>query len=386
MNSSTHAGVRTARAIRPLATVALALAAGLAPHASTAQAADASPAHQGAIEQARTMARALMERDTLPGLSIAVGIDGQIVWAEGFGWADVQARRPVTPLTRFRMGSVGKAMTSAGVGLLVQRGRLDLDAPVRRYVPEFPEKPWPVTTRQLMGHLGGIRHYRTEAEVMPGRHCTDVREGLAAFAADSLLARPGTRYSYSSFGYTLVSAAMQAAAGEPYADFMRREVFAPLGMDRTIPEPEGAPHPERAALYVRSAGLAPAPGDDDSCVLAAGGFISTPSDLVRFGFGMMNDQLLAPETRRLLWTALRLESGESTGYGLGWFVREGRLDPESPAVPIIGHGGSSVGGSTSFMLFPEQRMVIAVTTNVSGATLTSFAGRLGQVFRPGARP
>ncbi|HEY0035783.1 MAG TPA: serine hydrolase domain-containing protein [Longimicrobium sp.] len=363
---------------------AIIVTAAIIPRAAAAQAVD-SPAHQSAIERARTMARALVDRDTLPGLSIAVGIDGRIVWAEGFGWADVEARNPVTPLTRFRMGSVGKAMTSAGVGLLVQRGRLDLDAPVQSYVPEFPEKRWPVTTRQLMGHLGGIRHYGTEAEVMGDRHCNDVREGIADFAADSLLARPGTRYSYSSLGYTLVSAAMQAAAGEPYADFMRREVFAALGMDRTIPEPPGAPHPERAALYVRSSGLVPAPHDDDSCVLAAGGFISTPSDLARFGFGMMNDQLLAPETRRLLWTSLRLNSGESTGYGLGWFIREVRLDGESPAVPMIGHGGSSVGGSTSFMLFPEQRMVIAVTTNVSGATLTSFAGALAQVFRPGAR-
>jgi CubicO group peptidase (beta-lactamase class C family) len=376
-----HAAARAAFVFRAAVLIAAAV---LLPRAAAAQAEAA--AHQGAIERARSMARALVEKDSLPGLSIAVGIDGRIVWAEGFGWANVEQRRPVTPLTRFRMGSVGKALTSAGLGLLVQRGRLDLDAPVRRYVPEFPEKPWPVTTRQLMGHVGGVRHYRTESEVLGGRHCSDVREGLAPFAADSLLFQPGTRYGYSSYAYVLVSAAMQAAAGEPYAEFMRREVFAPLGMERTIPEPEGAPHPDRAGLYVRSAGLAPAPGDSDSCVLAAGGFISTPSDLVRFGFGMMDDQLLAPETRDLLWTALRLESGEYTGYGLGWFVRQGRLDAASPPVRIIGHGGSSVGGSTSFMLFPEHRMVIAVTTNVSGATLTSFAGSLAPVFLAPSRP
>jgi CubicO group peptidase (beta-lactamase class C family) len=345
-----------------------------------AQAPAPADPYAAAIQQGRALALARLAADSLPGLSVAVGVNGRIVWAEGFGWADVRQQRPVTPQTRFRAGSVGKALTSAAVGLLHQRGRLDLDAPVRTYVPEFPEKPWPITTRQLMGHVAGIRDYRNEQEVLGGRDCADVREGLAVFAADSLIAAPGTRYAYTTFGYVLASAAVQAAAGEPYAAFMRREVFEPLGMEHTTPEaalPAGA---DRATGYVRSGGLVPAPADDDSCVLAGGGFLSTPSDLVRFGSGML-DGLLAPETVRMLWTPLRLDSGQSTGYGLGWFVREARLRQDGPALPMLGHGGSSVGGRTSFMIFPEQRLVVAVTTNVSGAeSVTAIAGRLAQLF------
>lgn len=364
----------------------LALLAACAPPPAGAQlpAPSVTPV-DAAIEQGRALARARLAADSLPGLSVAVGIGGRIVWAEGFGWADVEARRPVTVETRFRAGSVGKSFTAAAAGLLVERGRLDLDAPVRTLVPEFPEKPWPLTTRQLLGHVGGIRDYASEFEVLGGRRCQDVREGLAVFAADSLQSRPGTRYGYSTYGYVLASAALQAAAGEPYAAFMRREVFGPLGMEHTLPEPPG-PVEDGATPYVRSAGLAPAPHDDDSCVLAGGGFLSTPSDLVRFGSGMLAGGLLRPETVQMLWTPLRLESGESTGYGLGWFIRRVPLDPAAAPVPMMGHGGSSVGGKASMMVFPDQRMVVAVTTNVSGADVASIAARLAQLFLPATRP
>ncbi|HLM66323.1 MAG TPA: serine hydrolase domain-containing protein, partial [Longimicrobium sp.] len=311
--------------------------------------------------------------------------DGEIVWAEGFGWADVAQRQPVTPTTLFRVGSVGKPMTAAAVGLLHQRGRLKLDEPVRTYVPEFPEKPWPVTTRQLLGHLGGVRDYAGESEVMGRPHCADVREGLPIFASDPLIAAPGTRYAYTSFGYVLASAALQAAAGEPYAEFMRREIFAPLGMERTFPESAGQPVPDRATFYVRGQSLTPAPHDDDSCVLAGGGFLSTPSDLVRFGFGMLGGELLLPETVRMLWTPQRLDSGASTGYGMGWFVRAARLQADAPVVPMFGHGGSSVGAKTSFMVLPEQRMVVAVVTNVTGADVLSLASRLALAFHTGGQ-
>ncbi|HJO02578.1 MAG TPA: serine hydrolase domain-containing protein, partial [Acidobacteriota bacterium] len=109
-----------------------------------------------AVEWARPLVRAFMVEENLPGLSLAVGMAGKVVWAEGFGWADIGARRPVTPKTRFRIGSVAMPMTATAVGLLHERGLLDLDAPVRDYVPSFPEKEWPVTTRQLMGHVAGV--------------------------------------------------------------------------------------------------------------------------------------------------------------------------------------------------------------------------------------
>ncbi|WP_331054905.1 serine hydrolase domain-containing protein, partial [Longimicrobium sp.] len=276
---------RRAFVLRALTLAALMAAA---PHAG----AQPDSALAARIEQARGLARALLASDTLPGLSVAVGVDGEIVWAEGFGWADVEQRRPVTPATQFRVGSTAKALTSAAVGLLHQRGRLAVDAPVRDVVPEFAEKPWPVTLRQLMGHTSGIRHYRTVDEMMSRTRCTDVRDGIRVFGADSLLFRPGTRYSYSSYGFVLASAVVQARAGEPFAAFMQREVLGPLGMRATVPDVPGERTADEAVPYSRSGGVTrPAPEVDITCVLAAGGYLSTPSDLVRFGQAMLDRRL-----------------------------------------------------------------------------------------------
>jgi CubicO group peptidase (beta-lactamase class C family) len=334
----------------------------------------------GSIRDARVLARAVLSNDTLPGLSIAVGIDGRIVWAEGLGWANVERRVPVTPTTRFRVASVGKTFTAAAAALLSERGRLDLDAPVRTYVPEFPEKAWPVTVRQLLGHTGGIRDYRGEAEIVSTRRCENVRQGLDTFSADSLIHAPGTRFQYSNFGYTLAGGAIQSAARVPYAEFMRREIFVHLGMQHTSPELAGQDVPDRATFYVRTPALAAAPLDDDSCVLPAGGFLSTPSDLVRFGFGLLGGRVLSPSSVQMLWTAQRLSSGPSTGYGMGWFVREVRLGADGRTTRMVGHGGSSTGAKTSLMVFPEQKMVVAVTTNVIVADVASLAARIAATF------
>jgi len=130
------------------------------------------------VEQARRSARAGLVTQNLPGLSVAVGIDGEIAWAEGFGWADMEKRVPVAPAMRFRIGHTSKALTSAAVGLLLEKGRLRLEDEIQTYVPEFPEKQWPVTLRQLMGNVAGVRHYESDEDSSPSAHCERAVEGL----------------------------------------------------------------------------------------------------------------------------------------------------------------------------------------------------------------
>jgi hypothetical protein len=172
-----------------------------------------SAAYRDAVEEGRFMARALVAEEKLPGLSLAVALNGEIVWAEGFRWADLENQTPVTPATLFRIGGVSKTLTAAAVGLLSERARLDLDAPVQRYVPSFPEKEWPISTRQLMAHTAGIRHH---GEIFRESSCADDAERLAIFAGDPLRFRPGTEYFYSNYGWVLVGAVVAAAANEPY--------------------------------------------------------------------------------------------------------------------------------------------------------------------------
>ncbi len=164
---------------------------------------DAPPAaaHANAVEQARILVKRLVREQNLPGLSVAVGQGGAIDWAEGFGWADLDSARPVTPRTRFRIGGAAIPMTAAAVGLLIERGALDIDRPARSYVPAFPEKPWPVSTRQLMAHVAGIRHRDDEAMLYERRACTSPLEAIRIYADNRLRFEPGTAFRYSSYGW-----------------------------------------------------------------------------------------------------------------------------------------------------------------------------------------
>ncbi len=187
----------------------------------------ASPRYATQIEAARQAIRDSMASLRVPGAQVAVVVDGELVWSEGFGLADIENQVPVTPETRLRIASISKSVTAVGVGLLVQDGKLDLDAEVQRYVPDFPRKRWPITVRQVAGHLAGIRHYRGDEFASMAPYPT-VRAGLRIFEDDSLLFEPGTRYSYSTYGWNLMSAIVEGASGQPFLQFMQRRVFGPL--------------------------------------------------------------------------------------------------------------------------------------------------------------
>ncbi|HEX8032174.1 MAG TPA: serine hydrolase domain-containing protein, partial [Vicinamibacterales bacterium] len=216
-----------------------------------------APAQQwtSAVEQGRQIARAAVAEHNLPGLSVAVGTGSDIVWAEGFGWADIEKKVPVDPNLRFRIGTASTALTSAAVGLLLERSKLNLDAEVQAYVPEFPKKQWPVTVRQVMGHVAGLRNDGGDEGELLGDSCGRPVEGLKAFANSELLFEPGTRFRYSSYGWILMSAAVEAVSGEPFLRFMKAQVFEPLGMNDTVPdsgsEPKATPYFPRFAADPR---------------------------------------------------------------------------------------------------------------------------------------
>jgi CubicO group peptidase (beta-lactamase class C family) len=348
-----------------------------------------------AVERGRQLARAGLVEQNLPGLSVAVGASGDIVWAEGFGWADLEKRVPVAPGTRFRIGHASKALTSAAVGLLLEKGRLDLDEEIQTYVPAFPKKEWPVTLRQLMGHVSGVRHYRNERDYMPSAHCERASEGLQSFADDPLLFEPETQYKYSTFGWILVSAAVEAAADEPFFTFMRTQIFEPLGMVDTAPDSATEPIPDRATFYYPRLSGDPSFGPelattvDYSCFAGAGAFLSTPSDLVRFGmalssglrqgFGTQGGKLLRPATVTKLQAPQLLASGEETEYALGWMLETVPL--AGAPTRLVGHASRTMlGGSTSFLTFPERGLVVAVTSNISKASLRSIALKIAKAF------
>jgi CubicO group peptidase (beta-lactamase class C family) len=298
---------------------------------------------------------------------------------------------PATPETRFRTGEVSKALTSTAVGLLLEKNKLKLDDEIQTYVPDYPKKQWPVTLRHLMAHVAGLRDDPgDEASLSP---CERTIEGLKLFADQSLLFQPGTKYHPSSYSWILVSAAVEKAADERFFKFMRGKIFEPVGMAATRPDSAADQISDRATFYFPKFagdpryGPEPAREGDHSCYAGGGAFLSTASDLVRFGMAVSSSKLLQPATVEMLQTPQRLASGEETGYGLGWKIESVPL--AGVRTRMAGHGtkGDFIGGSTYLMTFPERGIVVTATTNISFADMKAVALKIAGAFaQPGRTP
>jgi len=355
--------------------------------ASVSSVANADPAQQwlDAIERAKQIARAGTSEQNLPGLSVAVGVNGEIVWAEGFGWADVDKQTPVTPGTRFRIGTISMPLTAAAVGLLIDRGRLQLDDPIQKYVPEFPQTKWPVTLRQLMAHTSGMRSDGGDEGPLFSKHCDRPVDALPEIANSELRFEPGTEYRYGRYSFIAVSAAIESAAGESFLTFMQRQIFDRLRMDNTFPEPDTDPVEDRATPYFPKFAGDPRYGNDlmrplhYSCYAGASVFLSTPTDLVRFVAALNNGKLLQPATVKLLQTPQRLKSGQETGYGLGWDLED--VQVSGKPTRTIGHDGDVLGGiASSLLIVPEHNIVVAVVSNTSYGDTPGIATKIAETF------
>ena len=340
--------------------------------------ADAATDYAPAIERAREVVGTLLVEQNIPGFSIAVGLDGAVVWSEGFGFANLEHRVPVTTLTKFRIGSVSKPITAMAMGILMQEGRLNLDEPVQAYVPRFPVKGYPITVRQVSGHIAGIRHYQGAENLSAHRYGT-VDDGLEIFDDDPLLFEPGTQYSYSSYGWNLLGAVVEGAAGIPFLQFMRDRVFEPLEMRHSMAGHTDSIISHRTAFYVRSQDdrrLVNAPFVDNSYKWASGGFLSTPEDLIRFGTAHLTFAVLEEPTLTEFFTSQMLRDGTETGYGIGW-----RIGVNEREERIVNHTGGSVGGTTVLLVNRDRGLVVAAVANISGARMgPQLATRIGELF------
>ena len=346
---------------------------------------DPSRAWTAAVEAGRRIMRTGLAEQNLPGLSVAVGVGDELVWAEGFGFASIEGRAPVTPNHRFRIGTASSVLTSAAVGLLLEKGRLSLDQEIQTYVPEFPKKQWPVTLRQLMGHVAGVRSDSGDEGPLFSQNCERPVDALPLFADSDLIFEPGTQFRHSNYGWIVVSAAVESAAKDQFLRFMQDQVFDPLGMRGTRAESATRALADRATPYFPRFAGDPRYGPDAmrdldlSCYSGASVFLSTPADLVRFVIALNSGKLLQPATVQLLQTSLRLPSGEETGYGLGWNLETITLSGEPTAA--VGHDGEVLGGVVgTLMVIRDRGIVVAVISNTSYADTPAIASKVAEAF------
>lgn len=320
-----------------------------------------------------------MAQTGAPGVSVAIVKDGEFVWATGYGIADLENNVPATAETMYRLASVSKAVSATGAMWLVEHGKLDLDVPVQKYCPAFPQKKWPITTREVLPHTAGIRHYKTDSpddpDVSSTKHYNSMEEALKLFANDDLVAEPGKKFSYSTFGYTLLGCVMEGASGEKYIDFMRQTIFLPAGMTHTQDDDVHRIILHRAQGYQKVKGGEIVNSDlaDTSYKIPGGGLISDAEDMARFEAALLNNKLLRPETRQSMWT--KQTSGGSTqdpsrGYALGWGYSTWF------GFPTIGHGGAQQRVTTAILMQPEHRTGVVVLCNMENVDSFALAAEL----------
>lgn len=301
----------------------------------------------------------------VPGLSVAVVEEGKYEWAAGFGFADLENNVPASEHTLFRLASISKPLTAVGAMELWERGKLELDSPIQKYCPSFPQKSAPITTRQVMGHLGGIRHYKSESQEDPEvgntKHFDNpIQAGLDFFKNDPLVADPGSHFHYSTQGYTVVGCVIEGASGSSYLDYMRQNVLLPAGMEHTQADDRFAIIPYRTRFYQKTKSGAVQNADflDSSYKIPGGGWLSSAEDMAHFEVAVLDDKLIKRTTRDLMWTPLKPTDGSKDNYGLGW----GTVDKDGARG--VGHSGGQQGTSTYFIMDPEHRAGVVVLTNM----------------------
>lgn len=325
---------------------------------------------QLAPEAIADSARALLQSRGVPGGQVVILRDGEPVVRVAYGLAHVDSARAVDDGTRFRIGSISKLLTATAAAALWERGELDLDAPVTALVPEFTAaadgSAVRVTSRLLAGHLGGVRHYVGRDFMRATARYDDVIGPLEIFAADSLVAEPGTRYQYTSYGYNLLGAVLQRASGTEFRALVEELVLRPFGLARTVAERSDSLIPGRAATYSPSGTTAvPAPRTDLSDRWPSGGYLSTASDIARFGDQSVRGPVLSARVRTLLFTPMTLADGTASNVGFGWRVG---TDPSGEVV--YHHGGASIGGRAMLVVWRDRPLAVAITTNLSNARIS----------------
>src|SRR5215472_7844982 len=297
-----------------------------------------------------------------PGAAVLVVQDGKNVLRKGYGMGEIELGVPISPEMVFRIGSVTKEFTSACVLKLAEEGRLSLDDPIGKYLPDFPTKGRRITIEQLLTHTSGIHSYTDMPEWRDRMREDWTLSQLEAFFRDAPFDfEPGTKWHYDNSGYILLGAILEKVTGRPYAEAVADMIFRPLGMTSTRYDRDTPIIPGRAAGYQKTpAGIVNAPFLSMTQPYAAGAIVSTVDDLARWQSALDAGRVLKPESLRRMWTPAKLPDGSDTRYGYGWILW--RWNGHA----IVEHGGGINGFQSANMRLPDDRIYVAVLSNCGG--------------------
>jgi len=296
--------------------------------------------------------------------------DGKTLVSQGYGSADLEWNIPNTPTTKFRLGSITKQFTAASILLLVERGKLNIEDPISKYLPDAPEAWKKITIYNLLTHTSGIPNFTSFPDYRSTEwKDTNPAEIVARFRDKPLDFEPGSKFSYSNSGYILLGYLIEKISGQNYADFLQRNIFTPLGMADTGIDSN------KAILLQRAQGYEPA--SHGSIVhtgyismtlpFSAGSLYSTTGDLLKWEQALFAGKVLTPTSLTRMTTPFR------NNYAMGLFVTE------RGGHKLITHGGGIEGFNTSMAYYPDDKLVVIVLGNLSGGAPDRIASALGKV-------
>ena len=314
--------------------------------------------------------RVMAERRKLtrtPSVAYAVVRNGKVIHVRAIGDANLETISPAKRETLYEIGSMTKQFTAAGILKLVDEGKVNLDDPISKYLRDLPEGWKKLTIRQCLSHTAGLKDHLVSFSALrtePVR-ASDIYAKLGPLKLDF---EPGTAWSYSNTGYVVATEIIESVSGETYGKFLKTKVFDPLGMKHTTVSDPDRMIPNRVRGYQLTAnGYRNAPVINPTLASGAGNLLSTVDDLARWEAALETGKILKPETMKAFLEPVNLTSGRSSGYSLGWFIKQDQ------GRPLIEHGGNTVGFSTDIFRIPEENAAVIVLTNAGGLAGAAWA-------------
>jgi len=314
-----------------------------------------------------------------PAVSIAVGQHGKIVWSNAIGYQNIEEELLADLNTKFRIGSTSKAVTSLGIGVLLKDQKINLKSTVKDFVPYANQRLSQITLHQLASHTSGIRNYGAcfcfpMWEYYNNDAYESVQESVGIFNDDDLLFSPGSAFSYSSYNYTLLSAMLEGASGMDFPSLTKKYVFDPLDIKNIIPETSQTINNASKFYFVEENTYKEVFKVNNSNKWAGGGFLATPTDLVKIGNALLNHTLFDSEIVTTLTTPVTLDNGEinKQKYAMGWRNDAVDIFKNGTTINVWHHGGIANGSISLLALFPEYNLTVSMLANKNGSSADLF--------------
>lgn len=318
----------------------------------------------------------IISREDIVGVSVTVGLADSILFSKGYGMVDRELEVPTQDYHKFRIYSLSKHITAIAAAKLYEDGLLDLDKPINDYIPFLDEKLHGITARQLIGHTAGIRSYEDEEwQKVSSGVCLTPFESILSFQSDSLLFKPGEDYSYTSFGYVLLSAVIEKISGEPFMEYLDKVFFRPLNLNFTLDNADIIDYLAAKPYEYWKGTMYNARYANNTCKFGGGGLSASTKDVVLFNQALLNGQLIKKETLDMVFTSMVLNNGDKTDYGFGL-----QFDSDDKGRNYAWHSGRSRGGRNALVIYPKQQLIVCISTNTNGDGIVEEAESIAQSY------